>query len=139
MTARLRPAVIVCRVHPPGDPPGGDARAREVAWDVRPHSWARHACAVAARLLTRAAWASALPGTTSSTGCTCLSSSRPGLKMVILGVGLAGSTRPTSSFFTGPRLPYTAMRMATSYLATAVRWPGVSPAGMALRISSPRW
>ena len=38
-----------------------------------------------------------------------------------------------------PGPPYTAMRMATSYLATAERWPGVSPAGMAPRISSPRW
>jgi WD40 repeat protein/DNA-binding SARP family transcriptional activator/energy-coupling factor transporter ATP-binding protein EcfA2 len=33
-----------------------------VAWDVRPASWARHACAVAGRTLTRAEWASLLPG-----------------------------------------------------------------------------
>lgn len=30
-----------------------------------------------------------------------------------------------------------AIRMATSYLATPVRWPGVSPAGIALSVSSP--
>jgi hypothetical protein len=30
------------------------------------------------------------------------------------------------------------MRIATSYLSTAVRCPGVSPAGMALNASSPR-
>jgi DNA-binding SARP family transcriptional activator/WD40 repeat protein/energy-coupling factor transporter ATP-binding protein EcfA2 len=32
-----------------------------VAWDVRPASWARHACAVAGRTLTRAEWTSLLP------------------------------------------------------------------------------
>jgi WD40 repeat protein len=32
------------------------------AWDLRPASWARHACAVAGRTLTRAEWESALPG-----------------------------------------------------------------------------
>jgi WD40 repeat protein/DNA-binding SARP family transcriptional activator len=30
-------------------------------WDVRPSSWARHACAVAGRQLTRAEWENALP------------------------------------------------------------------------------
>jgi WD40 repeat protein len=36
--------------------------AREgVVWDVRPAVWARHACAVAGRPLTRAEWKSALP------------------------------------------------------------------------------
>jgi WD40 repeat protein len=30
-------------------------------WDVRPSSWARHACAVAGRRLTRAEWADTLP------------------------------------------------------------------------------
>ncbi|MBD0282620.1 MAG: hypothetical protein ICV69_10570, partial [Thermoleophilaceae bacterium] len=29
-------------------------------WDVRPSSWARHACAVAGRRLTRAEWEDAL-------------------------------------------------------------------------------
>jgi WD40 repeat protein len=33
-----------------------------VAWDVRPASWARHACAVAGRTLTRSEWTSLLPG-----------------------------------------------------------------------------
>jgi WD40 repeat protein len=32
-----------------------------VVWDVRPRSWARHACAVAGRPLTRAEWEIALP------------------------------------------------------------------------------
>ncbi|MEY2515559.1 MAG: hypothetical protein QOJ89_2917, partial [bacterium] len=32
------------------------------SWDVRPSSWARHACAVAGRLLTEAEWNEALPG-----------------------------------------------------------------------------
>ena len=32
-----------------------------VAWDVRPASWARHACTVAGRSLTRAEWTSLLP------------------------------------------------------------------------------
>jgi WD40 repeat protein len=32
-----------------------------VAWDVRPSSWTRHACAVAGRTLTRAEWTSLLP------------------------------------------------------------------------------
>ena len=32
-----------------------------VVWDVRRHSWARHACAVAGRPLTRREWDSALP------------------------------------------------------------------------------
>ena len=30
-------------------------------WDVRPSSWARHACAVAGRSLTRAEWGEELP------------------------------------------------------------------------------
>ena len=30
-------------------------------WDVRPSAWARHACAVAGRRLTRAEWADTLP------------------------------------------------------------------------------
>jgi WD40 repeat protein len=32
-----------------------------VAWDVRPASWSRHACAVAGRALTRSEWGSLLP------------------------------------------------------------------------------
>jgi hypothetical protein len=31
------------------------------AWDVRPRSWANHACAVAGRPLTRPEWSNALP------------------------------------------------------------------------------
>ena len=31
------------------------------AWDVRPRSWANHACAVAGRSLTRPEWSNALP------------------------------------------------------------------------------
>jgi WD40 repeat protein len=34
---------------------------RAYRWDVRPSSWARHACAVAGRQLTRSEWANALP------------------------------------------------------------------------------
>ena len=32
-----------------------------VSWDVRPASWAQHACAIAGRTLTRAEWGSLLP------------------------------------------------------------------------------
>jgi WD40 repeat protein len=32
-----------------------------VAWDVRPHTWTRHACAVAGRTLTPSEWNNALP------------------------------------------------------------------------------
>jgi WD40 repeat protein len=38
-------------------------------WDVRPSSWARHACAVAGRRLTRAEWADALPGREYALAC----------------------------------------------------------------------
>ena len=34
---------------------------RAYRWDVRPSAWARHACAVAGRTLTRAEWRDALP------------------------------------------------------------------------------
>jgi WD40 repeat protein len=34
---------------------------RAYRWDVRPSSWARHACAVAGRQLTRSEWADVLP------------------------------------------------------------------------------
>jgi WD40 repeat protein/DNA-binding SARP family transcriptional activator len=35
---------------------------RAYRWDLRPSSWARHACAVAGRTLTRTEWDDALPG-----------------------------------------------------------------------------
>jgi WD40 repeat protein/DNA-binding SARP family transcriptional activator/energy-coupling factor transporter ATP-binding protein EcfA2 len=37
------------------------ATGRAYRWDVRPASWARHACAVAGRKLTRSEWQDALP------------------------------------------------------------------------------
>ena len=40
-----------------------------VRWDVRPAAWARHACAVAGRTLTRAEWSSALPGRDYAPAC----------------------------------------------------------------------
>ena len=40
----------------------GDGAGRAYRWDVRPSSWARHACKVAGRPLTRAQWRDALPG-----------------------------------------------------------------------------
>jgi DNA-binding SARP family transcriptional activator/WD40 repeat protein len=39
------------------------------AWDLRPGSWARHACSVAGRSLTRAEWERALPGREYSPAC----------------------------------------------------------------------
>ena len=38
-------------------------------WDVRPASWARYACAVAGRTLTRAEWEEALPGRAYAPAC----------------------------------------------------------------------
>jgi len=38
-------------------------------WDVRPASWARYACAVAGRRLTRAEWKEALPGRAYAPAC----------------------------------------------------------------------
>ena len=38
-------------------------------WDVRPSSWARQACAVAGRTLTRAEWAEVLPGRPYAPAC----------------------------------------------------------------------
>jgi WD40 repeat protein len=38
-------------------------------WDVRPASWARHACAVAGRRLSRTEWADALPGRAYAPAC----------------------------------------------------------------------
>ena len=56
-------------VHPQFSPDGaylfaiyGDGTGRAYRWDVRPSSWARHACKVAGRPLTRAQWREALPG-----------------------------------------------------------------------------
>ena len=40
------------------------------AWDLDPASWARHACSVAGRTLTRAEWNSALPGRRYAPACT---------------------------------------------------------------------
>ena len=40
------------------------------AWDLRPAAWARHACSVAGRTLTRAEWESALPGRRYAPACT---------------------------------------------------------------------
>jgi WD40 repeat protein/DNA-binding SARP family transcriptional activator len=42
---------------------------RGYRWDVRPSSWARHACAVAGRRLTRAEWSDALPGRDYAPAC----------------------------------------------------------------------
>jgi WD40 repeat protein len=39
------------------------------SWDVRPSSWARQACAVAGRRLTRAEWAEVLPGRDYAPAC----------------------------------------------------------------------
>jgi WD40 repeat protein/DNA-binding SARP family transcriptional activator len=43
---------------------------RAFRWDVRPPSWARHACAVAGRTLTRSEWQDALPGRAYEPACT---------------------------------------------------------------------
>jgi WD40 repeat protein/DNA-binding SARP family transcriptional activator len=43
---------------------------RAYRWDVRPASWARHACAVAGRVLTRAEWSDALPGRAYAPACS---------------------------------------------------------------------
>jgi WD40 repeat protein len=43
---------------------------RAYRWDVRPSSWARHACAVAGRTLTPAEWKTALPGRDYAAACT---------------------------------------------------------------------
>ena len=44
-------------------------RGRAVLWDVRPTSWARHACEVAGRTLTRAEWKQYLPGRSYHPAC----------------------------------------------------------------------
>jgi WD40 repeat protein len=43
---------------------------RAYRWDVRPAAWARHACAVAGRTLTRTEWQDALPGRDYAPACT---------------------------------------------------------------------
>jgi hypothetical protein len=43
---------------------------RAYRWDVRPSSWARHACAVAGRTLTRAEWKAAPPERHYAPACT---------------------------------------------------------------------
>ena len=43
---------------------------RAFRWDVRPSSWARHACAVAGRTLTRSEWEDALPERAYAPACT---------------------------------------------------------------------
>ena len=42
---------------------------RAYRWDVRPSSWARHACAVAGRTLTRSEWNDVLPGRDYAPAC----------------------------------------------------------------------
>ena len=42
---------------------------RAYRWDVRPVLWARHACAVAGRRLTRAEWSDVLPGRDYAPAC----------------------------------------------------------------------
>ena len=52
--------------------PGGLAVLNErggYVWDVRPSSWARRACAVAGRTLTRAEWHNALPDRAYNPAC----------------------------------------------------------------------
>jgi hypothetical protein len=39
------------------------------AWDLSPAAWARHACSIAGRTLTRAEWKSALPGRRYAPAC----------------------------------------------------------------------
>jgi WD40 repeat protein len=43
---------------------------RAFRWDVRPSSWARRACQIAGRTLTRAEWTAALPGRDYAPACT---------------------------------------------------------------------
>jgi WD40 repeat protein len=43
---------------------------RAFRWDVRPSSWARHACAIAGRTLTPAEWKTALPDRPYAPACT---------------------------------------------------------------------
>jgi hypothetical protein len=50
-----------------------------VAWDIRPHAWAHHACTVAGRPLTRPEWNAVLPEHDYAPACTPLT--RPRLDM----------------------------------------------------------
>ena len=43
---------------------------RAYRWDVRPSAWARHACAVAGRALTRDEWNDVLPDREYAPACT---------------------------------------------------------------------
>ena len=45
------------------------ANGRGYRWDVRPDAWARHACAVAGRRLTRAEWDAVLPERSFAPAC----------------------------------------------------------------------
>jgi hypothetical protein len=47
----------------------GQGVGRAYRWDVRPSSWARHACDVAGRPLTRAQWDEVLPGRAYKPAC----------------------------------------------------------------------
>jgi WD40 repeat protein len=47
-----------------------DDNGRGALWDVRPQSWARRACQVAGRTLTRAEWSDALPERTYVPACS---------------------------------------------------------------------
>jgi WD40 repeat protein len=46
-----------------------DDSGRGDLWDIRPQSWARRACEVAGRTLTRTEWSALLPGRTYSPAC----------------------------------------------------------------------
>jgi WD40 repeat protein len=48
---------------------GTTGNGRAYRWDVRPSSWARHACAVAGRTLTRTEWNDVLPGRDYAPAC----------------------------------------------------------------------
>jgi WD40 repeat protein/DNA-binding SARP family transcriptional activator len=47
-----------------------DDRGRGYLWDIQPQSWARRACEVAGRTLTRAEWNDAIPERTYAPACT---------------------------------------------------------------------
>jgi hypothetical protein len=47
-----------------------DDNGRGSLWDIQPQSWARRACEVAGRSLTRAEWNDALPERTYAPACT---------------------------------------------------------------------
>ena len=72
--ARL-PGVLNRGVTPQFTPDGAHLFAitdagRAYRWDVRPSSWARDACAVAGRTLTRTEWQAVLPGRPYAPACT---------------------------------------------------------------------